>query len=173
LDGPTELPQKLFFKIGEVARIVGVEPYVLRYWETEFKEVRPQKSRGRQRLYRRSDVHALLQIKRLLRDEGLTIAGARKRILAERAADREGERRGVKPQADPQVQRLVDEIERLKQQCAAAAEARTQAVRRAAARDELLRGVRKEVQHLLADVERLRARASGRAVGPEGGASQS
>ena len=68
---------KLYFKIGEVAEIVGVEPYVLRYWETEFRALRPQKSRSKQRVYRRKDVETVLKIKHLLYDRRFTIAGAR------------------------------------------------------------------------------------------------
>ena len=61
----TEIPDKQYFKIGEVAEIAGVEPYVLRYWETEFKSIRPEKTRSNQRLYRRRDVETVLQIKKL------------------------------------------------------------------------------------------------------------
>jgi DNA-binding transcriptional MerR regulator len=76
----TEIPDKLYFKIGEVARLIGVEAYVLRYWETEFKEIHPVKSRSNQRLYRRKDVEVLFRIKRLLYEEGFTIEGARRQI---------------------------------------------------------------------------------------------
>lgn len=76
----SEIPEKLYFKIGEVSQIVGVKPYVLRYWETEFKEIGPTKSRSKQRLYRRKDVLTLLAIKQLLYEEGFTISGARKKI---------------------------------------------------------------------------------------------
>jgi DNA-binding transcriptional MerR regulator len=68
---------KLYFRIGEVARIVGVKPYVLRYWESEFSGVRPGKSRSNQRLYRRKDVEKLLKIKDLLHARRYTIEGAR------------------------------------------------------------------------------------------------
>jgi DNA-binding transcriptional MerR regulator len=78
--GPPELPDKLYFKIGEVAKIVGVKPYVLRYWETEFPAIRPGKTRSRHRLYRRRDVEALLEIKRLLHNERYTIEGAKRRL---------------------------------------------------------------------------------------------
>lgn len=74
------IPDKLYFKIGEVSKILGVKPYVLRYWETEFKEIGPAKSRSKQRLYRRKDVETLLAIKQLLYDEGFTISGARKKV---------------------------------------------------------------------------------------------
>jgi DNA-binding transcriptional MerR regulator len=79
-DAKTQLPDKLYFKIGEVASIVGVQPYVLRYWESEFTVVRPSKTRSKHRLYRRRDVETLLHIKRLLHDERFTIEGARKRL---------------------------------------------------------------------------------------------
>ncbi|HKA55413.1 MAG TPA: MerR family transcriptional regulator [Candidatus Binatia bacterium] len=75
-----ELPNKLYFRIGEVARIVGVKPYVLRYWETEFAVLKPGKTPSRHRLYRRRDVELLLEIRHLLYEEGFTIAGAKKRI---------------------------------------------------------------------------------------------
>jgi DNA-binding transcriptional MerR regulator len=78
--GPPELPDKLYFKIGEVAKIVGVKPYVLRYWETEFSMIRPGKTRSSHRLYRRRDVEALLEIKRLLHNERYTIEGAKRRL---------------------------------------------------------------------------------------------
>ena len=82
-DDPTEvmeLPDKLYFKIGEVARLVGVKPYVLRYWETEFSILRPGKTRSRHRLYRRKDVETLLEIRRLLYAERYTIEGAKRRL---------------------------------------------------------------------------------------------
>jgi len=75
-----ELPDKLYFKIGEVARLVGVKPYVLRYWETEFSVLRPGKTRSRHRLYRRKDVETLLEIRRLLYAERYTIEGAKRRL---------------------------------------------------------------------------------------------
>lgn len=73
-------PTKLFFRIGEVARRVGVEPHVLRYWETEFRSIRPQKSSKGQRVYSRRDVETLLKVKELLYDHGYTIAGAKRRL---------------------------------------------------------------------------------------------
>ena len=73
-----ELPDKLYFKIGEVAKLVGVKPYVLRYWETEFPMIRPGKTGTKHRLYRRRDVETLLEIKRLLHQERYTIEGAKK-----------------------------------------------------------------------------------------------
>src|SRR5437764_15293351 len=72
------IPQKLFFKIGEVCEIAGVQAHVLRYWETEFPMLAPQKNRAGQRTYRRRDVDMALRIKQLLYDEQYTIAGAKK-----------------------------------------------------------------------------------------------
>lgn len=77
------VPDKLFFKIGEVARLTGVKPYVLRYWESEFRVLRPEKSRTGQRLYRREDIAVVLRIKELLYKDGYTIAGAKQRLLQE------------------------------------------------------------------------------------------
>lgn len=71
---------KLYYRIGEVSEIVGVEPHVLRYWETEFRSIRPQKSRKGQRIYSRRDVDKLLRVKDLLYNHGFTIAGARKQL---------------------------------------------------------------------------------------------
>lgn len=75
-----QLPDKLYFRIGEVADIVGVEPHVLRYWETEFRSIRPEKSRRGQRVYSRRDVDMLLKVKELLYGHKYTIAGAKKKL---------------------------------------------------------------------------------------------
>ena len=77
---PEGIPAKPYFKIGEVARLCAVKPYVLRYWETEFSVVRPGKTRSRHRLYRRKDVETLLEIRRLLHAERYTIEGAKRRL---------------------------------------------------------------------------------------------
>lgn len=83
LDGTSEIPEKLYFKIGEVAELTGVQPYVLRYWETQFTTLRPSKSPSGQRLYRRNDVVAALRIKELLYQKRFTIAGARRHLSVE------------------------------------------------------------------------------------------
>jgi len=80
---PTEIPNKLYFRIGEVSHLVGVPPYVLRYWETEFSGVSPKKSGTGHRLYRRKDVELLLRIKDLLYIRRFTIEGARQVIQSE------------------------------------------------------------------------------------------
>ena len=72
-----EIPDKLYFKIGEASEIVGVEAHVLRYWESEFKILKPLRAGSKQRLYRRGDIENLLRIRELLYSEGYTIAGAR------------------------------------------------------------------------------------------------
>jgi DNA-binding transcriptional MerR regulator len=74
---PAEIPDKLYFRIGEVSDLVGVEPYVLRYWETEFPAVGPKKSDTGHRMYRRKEVELLLRIKYLLYEKKYTIEGAR------------------------------------------------------------------------------------------------
>ena len=81
------IPEKIYFKIGEVCDIVGVQAHVLRYWETEFPMLSPQKNRSGQRSYRRKDVETALRIKELLYDEMFTIAGARKRLQTEQRGD--------------------------------------------------------------------------------------
>jgi DNA-binding transcriptional MerR regulator len=73
-----EIPNKLYFRIGEVAKLAGIKPYVLRFWETEFGGLGPKKSGSGHRLYRRKDVELVLEIKRLLYDKRFTIEGARK-----------------------------------------------------------------------------------------------
>ncbi len=82
------LPDRIYLKIGEVAEIVGVEPYVLRYWESEFPALRPVKSRSQQRMYRKRDVEMLLKIKKLLYEDMYTIAGAKRQLA------RSGEKNG-------------------------------------------------------------------------------
>ena len=81
------IPDKLYFRIGEVAKLCGVEAYVLRFWETEFPQMRPNKSGTGQRLYRKRDVELAMKVRRLLHDEGYTIAGARQ-VLAHEAGPR-------------------------------------------------------------------------------------
>lgn len=98
-----QLPDKLYFRIGEVADIVGVEPHVLRYWETEFRSVKPEKSRKGQRVYSRRDVDVLLKVKDLLYGHRYTIAGAKRKLRTE----------GLEPvdEGDP----VVKEVKRLRE----------------------------------------------------------
>ncbi len=87
------IPDKLYFRIGEVSRLAQTKPYVLRYWETEFSTLKPLKSRSGHRLYRRADVEMVFQIRRLLYGQGFTIEGARKQL--------------AQPAREPQEQRLA------------------------------------------------------------------
>jgi len=84
--GPAEIPDKLYFRIGEVSDLLGVEPHVLRYWETEFPVLSPKKSGTGRRLFRRKDVELLLRIKHLLYEKRFTIQGARQTLQAESKA---------------------------------------------------------------------------------------
>lgn len=88
------IPDKLYFRIGEVADLTEVPAYVLRYWESEFKLLRPKKNPAGQRLYRKQDVELVLRIKSLLYGERLTLEGAKKRLLAESRGE-------VEPTHDP------------------------------------------------------------------------
>ncbi len=74
----TRIPERVYFRIGEVSSLVGVDTHVLRYWESEFKVIKPRRAKSKQRLYRKKDVENLLRIRALLHDEGYTIAGARR-----------------------------------------------------------------------------------------------
>jgi DNA-binding transcriptional MerR regulator len=94
-DTPSEIPDKLYFRIGDVAKICQVPPYVLRFWESEFHQLKPNKSGTGQRLYRKRDVEMSLRIKRLLYDEGYTIPGARQLLQAEA---REQRKRNLGPE---------------------------------------------------------------------------
>ena len=78
--GTIEIPDKFYFKIGEVSGIAGVPPYVLRFWETEFRQIKPKRTDAGQRLYRKQDVALILRIKHLLYDRKFTIEGARQRL---------------------------------------------------------------------------------------------
>ncbi|MFP3927976.1 MAG: MerR family transcriptional regulator [Desulfobacteraceae bacterium] len=89
---PVSIPDnKRYFRIGEVSRIIGVEPYVLRYWENEFSEIRPGRADSNQRTYQRKDLEAIFEVKRLLYEEKLTIEGAKKRLREQRSTRTQGE----------------------------------------------------------------------------------
>ncbi|NIQ97380.1 MAG: MerR family transcriptional regulator [Desulfuromonadales bacterium] len=102
-----EIPDKLYFRIGEVADLTGIKPHVLRYWESEFGTFRPAKNRSRQRLYRRKDIELVLRIKDLLYNQGFTIAGAQK-ILRAKTAPQEMDERVT--ESVPVDRRLLEEI---------------------------------------------------------------
>lgn len=84
---PIAIPDKLYFKIGEVCKLTDTKQHVLRYWESEFSIIRPQRASSKQRLYRRVDVENILLIKRLLQEEGFTIAGAKRFLSRKKASD--------------------------------------------------------------------------------------
>ena len=101
------IPDKLFFRIGEVAELTGVPPYVLRYWESEFKLLRPRKNHAGQRVYRKGDIDLVLRIKRLLYEDRLTLEGAKKRLLQE---SRTRVQQLELPGPDPQTLELLRSI---------------------------------------------------------------
>lgn len=165
MTGPSELPEKLFYKIGEVSRIVGVEPHVLRYWEKEFATVRPRKSRGGQRLYRRADIDALLRIKELLKDSGFTVVGARKKLLAERRRKDASSTDALQPVPEPIEQpepednrQLLGEIEGLKEENQALRLSRADAAHRFADTQDVLREIRRDLDEIIRELDRLRAK---------------
>jgi len=86
-----ELPDKMFYKIGEVSQILGLKPFVIRYWESEFKQLRPSKNETGQRVYRKKDILILQRIKELLYEELYTIPGARRRLELDRREARKSE----------------------------------------------------------------------------------
>ena len=97
------IPDKLFFKIGEVAELTGTKPHVLRYWESEFRMLRPAKGDSGQRIYRRKDVELVFSIKQLLYEENFTIAGAKKQLQKQRAARAEANKAKKPAEAGPDV----------------------------------------------------------------------
>jgi len=111
-----EIPDKLFFRIGEVSTMLGLEPYVLRYWETEFPSLSPKKSGTGHRLYRRKDVELLLRIKHLLYEKRFTIDGARQYLLAEtknHQKDIKQEQQALFCDPMPEIRRELAEILKL------------------------------------------------------------
>jgi len=113
--GTPEIPDKLYFKIGEVADLLGVEPYVLRYWETEFTQLTPKKSGTGHRLYRRKDVELLLRIKHLLYEKRFTIEGARQSLQtggkqAKARSPKRGQQELFSEDRLPEIRRELTEI---------------------------------------------------------------
>lgn len=114
METPVKIPEKLFFKIGEVSRLTGVKSHVLRYWESEFPMLNPPKNRASQRVFRKKDIETIFQIKALLYDENYTISGARKRLRELRTEEK------ARGQMDlfiggvdrKQLQASIDDLER-------------------------------------------------------------
>ncbi len=159
----SELPAKLYFRIGEVAGLVGVEPHVLRYWEREFRSIRPQKSTKGQRIYSRKDVENLLRVRDLLYRDGFTIAGAKKRMKrGPEALDL-----AAPPDTDPDVAALDRQSERERESDAPASTARAL---QGSVREKLL-SLRGEVEAFLEELSAVdgehdaRAEAQGRRRG--------
>ena len=118
--GIGSIPDKLYFKIGEVKKITGVETHVLRYWESEFKIIRPQRASSKQRLYRKVDVENILTIKKLLYEDGYTVPGARKLLTAKKSEKKskketkipEGRARSMLAELKSDLQQLQDMLEK-------------------------------------------------------------
>jgi DNA-binding transcriptional MerR regulator len=115
-DPTPSIPNKLYFKIGEVSTLTGVEPYVLRYWESEFKTIKPSRTQSKQRIYRRKDVELILEIKKMLYEEKFTIAGARKRLQELKSADKKQLHFDFKPAKDhlKTLKELKEELKALR-----------------------------------------------------------
>jgi DNA-binding transcriptional MerR regulator len=109
---PKSIPDKLFFKIGEVCEIVGVEPYVLRFWETEFPFLAPEKSKSGHRVYKKKDVEIVLKVRELLYDRGFTIAGARKQLTARKRIPLGPERDRMLAQVQDGLREILALLER-------------------------------------------------------------
>lgn len=116
-----DVPDKVYFRIGEVSDLVGVEPHVLRYWESEFSVIRPRRAKSNQRLYRRQDVENLLLVKTLLHQQGYTISGARKLLQSqgttvEGVADQEEkEGTGKECSSGKQLASIKKELQKIQQ----------------------------------------------------------
>ena len=108
------IPDKLYFRIGEVAKLCGVEAYVLRFWESEFPQLRPNKSGTGQRLYRKRDVELALRIKRLLYSEGYTIAGARQVFSAETKEPYKRSQAELPLKRSPETDRIEARLKKLR-----------------------------------------------------------
>ncbi len=109
------IPDKLYFKIGEVVSLTGIKAHVLRYWESEFgADFRPVKSSGRQRLYRRQDIDLILQLKDLLYRQGYTIAGAKKKLRSKPSKDDTPNQASVAEQNTELLQELRKDLIRLR-----------------------------------------------------------
>jgi DNA-binding transcriptional MerR regulator len=137
------IPEKQYFKIGEVSEILDVEPYVLRYWESEFKILKPTRTRARQRLYHKKDLELLLEIKHLLYDEKFTIAGAKKRLQEMRKLEN-AEKKAKRPTRSERAKEMDPDNE--------TPEPSSADIEHADYRD-LLREIKKELKELRAILE--------------------
>lgn len=110
----SEIPEKNLFRIGEVSRLTGTKAFVLRYWETEFPTLEPVKSSSGHRMYRREDIETVFEIKRLLYEEGFTIAGARRHLAEQRGAQSGAE---ISAASQPPVRERDHELSRTQRKC--------------------------------------------------------
>jgi DNA-binding transcriptional MerR regulator len=104
---------RLYYSISEVSDMIGVKPHVLRYWETQFKMLRPKKGRGGARMYRKRDVEILFEVKQLLYDQRFTIAGARRKLLDERSAREQIELKFARTDREDMLRSLRRDLEGL------------------------------------------------------------
>ena len=109
-----KIPSKLFFKIGEVCELTDTQPYVLRYWESEFPALAPAKNNSGQRIYRRRDIETILRIKTLLYEEGFTIAGAKKKLELEMKEQTKGASVTPAAKTPPEDEGFKDEVKGIK-----------------------------------------------------------
>jgi DNA-binding transcriptional MerR regulator len=108
-----QIPEdKRYFRIGEVSRIMGVEPYVLRYWESEFPQIRPGRADSKQRIYQKKDLEIILEIKRLLYEEKLTIEGAKKRLKEKQSLYELNDPGRVVSEIKKELRNILDLLER-------------------------------------------------------------
>lgn len=106
------IPNKRYFTIGEVSRLCGVKPHVLRYWEQEFPELKPVKRRGNRRYYQRHDVLVIRQIRNLLYEQGFTIGGARQRLASEEAKEDVNQAQQIVHQLRVELEELLQLLRR-------------------------------------------------------------
>ena len=104
------MQEKLFYKIGEVSQITGLEAYVLRFWESEFPALHPKKSKGNQRVYTKREIDLILQIKQLLYQEGMTIAGAKKKLGSSHLRSAQAMREPFREETLDRVRRELEEV---------------------------------------------------------------
>lgn len=109
----TVIPEKAYFRIGEVSKILNVESYVIRYWETEFKSIKPTRTKSAQRLYRKKDVQELLTIRNLLYSQRFTIDGAKKQLAKIRQEGQEGEQK-IKINDNEKLLLIKHELQQIK-----------------------------------------------------------
>lgn len=146
---PVSIPDKLYFRIGDVARLCGLPAYVLRFWETEFPQLKPNKGGTGQRLYRKRDVEVVVEIKRLLYDEGFTIPGAR-RLLAEKRRTGSDVPAGVSPVVETRARAEDSSKQKASSVSASKSSSAAKAVSKAAPVPPGIEVLRKEMRELLA-----------------------